>query len=157
MHASRRRRAMTLAATLALVGVAACSDDDAGPATTGVDAIPSTTGVDNSPPATEAETTTTTPPTSTATTSGASTSTTAAATTTTTTAAATYDFSAVGPIVQGFVDQHGLNGAGLIVVDRDDGVIHEQYWGDFGADRISLVASSSKMITAGVLLRLQDD
>ncbi|HEU4841383.1 MAG TPA: serine hydrolase [Ilumatobacteraceae bacterium] len=68
-----------------------------------------------------------------------------------------YDFSAVTPIVQAFVDAHGLAGAGLVVVDRDDGVVHEDYWGAFGPDRISLVASSSKMITAGVLLRLQDD
>ena len=150
---------MTLAAAFALVAMAACSDDDAGPAT--ATTAPATTGVGTTPPATEAETTDDAsehddddgqdvdihhgrcrrprpprPPRP---------------------AASTYDFSAVGPIVQGFVDQHGLNGAGLIVVDRDDGVIHEQYWGDFGPDRISLVASSSKMITAGVLLRLQDD
>jgi CubicO group peptidase (beta-lactamase class C family) len=46
---------------------------------------------------------------------------------------------------------------GLVIVDADDGVVHEEYWGEFGPDRISLVASSSKMITAGVLLRLQDD
>lgn len=68
-----------------------------------------------------------------------------------------YDFSDVSPIVERFVDERGLNGAGLIVVDRDDGIVYEEYWGEFGADRISLVASSSKMITAGVLLRLQDD
>ena len=36
-------------------------------------------------------------------------------------------------------------------------IVHEEYWGDFGPDRVSLVASSSKMITAGVLLRLHDD
>jgi CubicO group peptidase (beta-lactamase class C family) len=68
-----------------------------------------------------------------------------------------YDFSAIDPIVSGFVAEKGLNGAGLIVVDRDHGVIHEDYWGELGPDRISLVASSSKMVTAGVLLRLQDD
>ncbi len=55
-----------------------------------------------------------------------------------------------------FVDAEGLNGAGLIIVDRDHGVIHEDYWGEFDADRISLVASSTKMITAGVLLHLAD-
>jgi CubicO group peptidase (beta-lactamase class C family) len=83
---------------------------------------------------------------------------TAPAPTTTSPPAATapHDFSAIGPIVESFVDQHGLNGAGLIVVDRDDGIIDEEYWGAFGPDRISLIASSSKMITAGVLLRLQD-
>jgi CubicO group peptidase (beta-lactamase class C family) len=71
--------------------------------------------------------------------------------------AAEYDFSEVSPIVERFIDERGLNGAGLIVVDRDDGIVDEEYWGDFGPDRVSLIASSSKMITAGVLLRLQDD
>ncbi|RLE20522.1 MAG: hypothetical protein DRJ50_10605, partial [Actinobacteria bacterium] len=68
-----------------------------------------------------------------------------------------YDFSAISPIVQGFVDEKGLNGAGLIIVHRDDGVIYEDHWGEFDEDRVSLIASSSKMITAGVLLRLQDE
>ncbi len=72
------------------------------------------------------------------------------------TARATYDFSAIGPVVDEFVADRGLNGAGLVVVERDDGVVHEQYWGEFDADRVSLVASSSKMITAGVLLHLDD-
>jgi CubicO group peptidase (beta-lactamase class C family) len=131
--------------------VTACSgdDDDSGPATTttaaGLAAIETevATTVESTPTTTKTPTTTSGP-----------TSTTAVATTTS--PAGSYDFSAVGPIVQDFVDQRGLNGAGLVVVDRDDGVIHEQYWGEFGPDRISLVASSSKMITAGVLLRLQD-
>ena len=68
-----------------------------------------------------------------------------------------YDFSALSPIVQQCIDDEGLNGAGLVIVDRDHGVIHEDYWGEFSADRISLVASSSKMITAGVLLHLADE
>ncbi|MEP4649798.1 MAG: serine hydrolase domain-containing protein, partial [Ilumatobacter sp.] len=67
------------------------------------------------------------------------------------------DYSAVEPIVQAFVDERGLNGAGLVVVERDAGVVYEHHWGEFTPDRISLVASSSKMITAGVLLRLSDD
>ena len=66
------------------------------------------------------------------------------------------DFSEVDAIVAGFVAERGLNGAGLIVVDATDGVVHEQYWGEFDAERVSLVASSSKQITAGVLLHLQD-
>lgn len=70
---------------------------------------------------------------------------------------AAYDFSAITPIVDRFLDERGLNGAGLVVVDRGDGIVHEEYWGNFGPDRISLIASSTKMITAGVLLRLQDD
>ena len=50
-----------------------------------------------------------------------------------------------------------MNGAGLIVVDQEDGVVHEEYWGEFEADRISMIASSSKMISASVLMRLDDD
>jgi CubicO group peptidase (beta-lactamase class C family) len=68
----------------------------------------------------------------------------------------TYDFSAVGPIVDAAIAEHGLEGAALVVVERDDGIVHEQYWGEFGPDRVSLIASSSKMVVAGVLLRLAD-
>lgn len=67
------------------------------------------------------------------------------------------DFSAIAPVLDDFVSEHGLNGAGLVLVDRDDGIVFQQYVGEFSADRVSLVASSSKMITAGVLLRLADD
>jgi CubicO group peptidase (beta-lactamase class C family) len=76
---------------------------------------------------------------------------------TTTAPAASYDFSAAAPIVEAYLDENELNGAGLIIVDRDAGIVHEQYWGDFDEDRISFVASSSKMVTAGVLLHLQDE
>lgn len=71
--------------------------------------------------------------------------------------ARTYDFSAIGPVVQGFVEDAELNGAGLVVVEADDGIVYEAYWGEFGPDRISFIASSSKMIAAGVLARLDDD
>jgi CubicO group peptidase (beta-lactamase class C family) len=129
------RRVATLGAVLVLVAITACSDDDSGagsrPSTVPTSAAPATT------PAPD--------PTSAPTTSS------------TTAPAAGYDFSAIAPIVKAFVEGHGLNGAGLIVVDRDNGIVDEQYWGDFGPDRVSLIASSSKMITAGVLLRLQDD
>ena len=67
------------------------------------------------------------------------------------------DLSGVGPVVQAFVDERGLNGAGLVVVQRDEGIVFEGYWGEFDRDRRSFIASSSKMITAGVLGRLADD
>jgi CubicO group peptidase (beta-lactamase class C family) len=38
-----------------------------------------------------------------------------------------------------------------------ESVLYEEYFGTFSADRISMIASSSKMISAGVLLRLQED
>ena len=71
-------------------------------------------------------------------------------------AATMFDFAAVTPLVQAFVDRNGLNGAGLIVVHRDHCVIHHEHWGAFDEDRVSPVASSSKMISAGVLLHLAD-
>ncbi len=77
--------------------------------------------------------------------------------TTTEAPTAAYDFAAISPIVEAFIAEKNLNGAGLIIVHRDDGVIHHEHWGEFSEDRISLIASSSKMISSGVLLRLQDD
>ena len=68
-----------------------------------------------------------------------------------------YDFSAVAPIVEAFIAENGLDGAGLVVVDEDEGIVDEQYFGEFDADRVSLVASASKMVTAGVLVRLADE
>lgn len=56
-----------------------------------------------------------------------------------------------------FVSERGIAGAGLVVVDRDAGIVHEGYWGEFDAERVSLIASSSKMITAGVLMKLDED
>ncbi|MEQ8840877.1 MAG: serine hydrolase [Acidimicrobiales bacterium] len=71
--------------------------------------------------------------------------------------ATAYDFAAVTSLVQEFVDENALSGAGLIVVQGDDCVIRHEHWGGFDRDRVSLVASSSKMISAGVLLHLADD
>lgn len=66
------------------------------------------------------------------------------------------DWTALHDEVQAFVDEHSMNGAGLVVVTRDGGVVHEDYWGDFDAERVSFVASTSKQVTAGVLLHLAD-
>ena len=73
-----------------------------------------------------------------------------------TTASRAYDFRDVSGLMDGFVAERGLAGAGLIVVEHDDGIVHEEYWGEFDAERTSLIASASKMISAGVLLRLDD-
>jgi CubicO group peptidase (beta-lactamase class C family) len=75
----------------------------------------------------------------------------------TTTTAAPADFSQVGATVDRFVQDEGLDGAAVVVVDREDGIVHEHYAGEFGPDRVSLIASSSKMLTAGVLMRLDDE
>jgi len=65
-------------------------------------------------------------------------------------------FAPIRDAVQAFVDDRELNGAGLIVVHRDDGVLFHEHFGEFTEDRVSLIASSSKMISAGVLLKLQE-
>lgn len=68
------------------------------------------------------------------------------------------DFAEVGATMDAFVAEQGLNGAGLVIVDRDEGAVYEHYVGEeFGPDHLSLVASSSKMITAGVLMHLHDE
>ena len=67
------------------------------------------------------------------------------------------DLTDVASTIDSFVAEEQLSGAGLVVVQRDDGVIGEYYSGDFDGDRISLLASSSKMLTAGVLSHLADE
>ncbi|HLU41518.1 MAG TPA: serine hydrolase [Microthrixaceae bacterium] len=66
------------------------------------------------------------------------------------------DFGEVAETIDAYVEEEGLNGAGFVVVHRDEGIVFEHYAGVFGPNRVSLVASSSKMITAGVLMRLHD-
>lgn len=65
-------------------------------------------------------------------------------------------FDAVDEFAEQVVADFDLDGASLIVVHRDDGVIHNAHYGSFEPGRISLIASSSKMISAGVLLHLQE-
>ncbi|MBY0276864.1 beta-lactamase family protein, partial [Candidatus Binatia bacterium] len=68
-----------------------------------------------------------------------------------------YDFADVARETQAFVDgTPGIDGVGLAIVQRDRGIVFQQSFGAFGDDRVYLLASSSKMITAGVLLRLAD-
>lgn len=67
-----------------------------------------------------------------------------------------FDFSATDPLIADFVERNRLNGAALVVVHRDFGIVDERSWGVFDADRVSLIASSSKMVAASVLLALDD-
>ncbi|MEL6892132.1 MAG: serine hydrolase domain-containing protein, partial [Actinomycetota bacterium] len=66
-------------------------------------------------------------------------------------------FAEIDATVAAFVEDRGLNGAGLAIVDAEDGVVHEAYWGEFEPNRASFIASSSKQLVAGVMLRLQDE
>lgn len=72
--------------------------------------------------------------------------------------APSYDFTAVAAEIEAFVgEKAAIDGVGAIVVHREHGVLFQQSFGAFTDDRAYLLASTSKMLTAGVLLRLQDD
>ncbi|HWL44678.1 MAG TPA: serine hydrolase domain-containing protein [Ilumatobacter sp.] len=138
---------------IALVLVlAACSggDDAAGPVASDPPVTPTPT-TEPVPPSTAAPTTTSAPaPNTTAPPA------TTAAPTATTAPTIKVDLAEVAAIIDGFVVERGLNGAGLVIVDAEDGIVGEYYTGEFGPDRVSFVASSSKMVTAGVLMHLAD-
>lgn len=68
-----------------------------------------------------------------------------------------YDFSAVDREIEDFVAERGLAGVGTILVHRDHGVIYQRSFGNFTDDRVYLIASASKMVSAGVLMRLADE
>jgi len=167
---SRSTRSRTALVVVALFALAACADDGDAAESASTDAPAADTApADTAPPDTEPGDT---EPTDTAAADSASDTATPdtaaaaepgdtepgdAAPPDTEPAARTYDFAAIDPIVSEFVESRELNGAGLVVVDRNDGIVYEGYWGVFDADRISLIASSSKMISAGVLLHLDDE
>jgi CubicO group peptidase (beta-lactamase class C family) len=66
------------------------------------------------------------------------------------------DFSAFDQAIDGFVTAQGLKGATAVVVQRERGIVHLKGYGAFGPDRLYLIASSSKILSAGVLMRLAD-
>ena len=69
-----------------------------------------------------------------------------------------YDFSEVDATVAGFMaDYSDVEGVTLAVVRTDEGQIYEKGYGDFSADRISLITSTGKVLAAGVILTLVDD
>jgi len=59
--------------------------------------------------------------------------------------------------VEAYLAENELEGATAIVVHRDFGAVHERAFGTFDIDRISLLASASKIISVGVLMRHADD
>ncbi len=66
-------------------------------------------------------------------------------------------FQAFDDLVDAYLAENDLAGATAAIVHEDDGVLHVQSYGAFAEDRVSLIASASKIISAGVLLRLADD
>jgi CubicO group peptidase (beta-lactamase class C family) len=66
------------------------------------------------------------------------------------------EFDAFDEAVSAFVEDQGLEGASAVVVDRDGGQVHVQGYGAFDAGRLYLIASSSKILSVGVLMNLAD-
>ncbi len=66
------------------------------------------------------------------------------------------DFSAFDDTIASFVAAKSLRGASVAVVHRECGVVHTRGYGAFSADRVYLMASSSKIVSTGVLMRLAD-
>jgi CubicO group peptidase (beta-lactamase class C family) len=66
------------------------------------------------------------------------------------------DFSAFDRAIESFVAAQGLQGATAVVVQRDAGIVHLRGFGSFEPGRLFLIASSSKILSAGVLMRLAD-
>ncbi len=150
IHATPRRRRLRCALVILTVFATACSSsgtdtaEDSGSA----DAVAETATSEAVPETTTA----TAAPTTVAPTTDAP-----EETTSTTDTVELVGFDAVTAAVDTFVTDRGLSGAGLIIVEKDAGVLYEEHFGEFTPDRISMIASSSKMISAGVLLKLQED
>jgi CubicO group peptidase (beta-lactamase class C family) len=66
------------------------------------------------------------------------------------------DFSAFDAAVSTFLSDKGLSGAGGVVVHKDYGIVHETGYGSFDDKRVYLIASASKILSVGVLMRLAD-
>jgi CubicO group peptidase (beta-lactamase class C family) len=79
-------------------------------------------------------------------------------------AAEAIDFSRFDRALQKAIDDHNADadegqkiaGASAAVVHEKLGVLHTQGFGEFDADRLYLIASSSKILSVGVLMRLAD-
>jgi CubicO group peptidase (beta-lactamase class C family) len=66
------------------------------------------------------------------------------------------DFTRYDAAVSAFLVDHGITGASGVVVHKDRGIVHLQGYGQYPPDRTYLVASSSKILSVGILMRLAD-
>jgi CubicO group peptidase (beta-lactamase class C family) len=71
-------------------------------------------------------------------------------------ACAVLDFAGFDETVAAFVASQGLRGASAVVVHQACGMVHTRGYGSFTSDRVYLVGSSSKVVSAGVIMRLAD-
>ncbi|MCP4918168.1 MAG: beta-lactamase family protein [Proteobacteria bacterium] len=66
-------------------------------------------------------------------------------------------FDELDATIEQFLIDEQLEGATAVIVHVDDGVVHKAAYGSFELDRVSMIASSSKVLSAGVLVKLADD
>lgn len=78
-------------------------------------------------------------------------------------AGAKLDFSKFDEALEAAIAAHNeanptkqVRGASAVVVDKATGIVHSQGYGEYAADRLYLVASASKPLSVGVLMRLAD-
>lgn len=66
------------------------------------------------------------------------------------------DFTAFDSTMNASIAASGLAGATVVVVQKDSGIVHLAGYGAFDKDRSFLLASASKILSVGVLMRLAD-
>lgn len=66
------------------------------------------------------------------------------------------DFGELDARVSAFVEERELAGMSLAVVAREQGVVHLRGFGEHAPDRVYALASATKILTAGVVMRLDD-
>jgi len=66
------------------------------------------------------------------------------------------EFAAFDEALEAYLTDNGLAGATAVIVHRDEGIVHLRGYGSFDVHRISLLASSSKILSVGVVMRLVD-
>ena len=68
------------------------------------------------------------------------------------------DFSAVDSMLDTFVAEHPVfEGASIVIVDKQNGVIHEAAFGNHTLETVVLLASTSKMPSVSLLMALDED
>lgn len=68
-----------------------------------------------------------------------------------------YDFGPFDAAVNAFLVEKDLDGASAVIVHKDYGLVHSKGYGAYAADRLYVIASSSKVLSVGVLMRLADE
>lgn len=67
------------------------------------------------------------------------------------------EFAAFDDAVEAHLQAHELSGATAVIATEDEGIVHLRAYGDFTVDRVTLLASASKIVSVGVLMHLHDE